>query len=194
MGTPRLAGTLRTRELQQGCRAARSPPACTTSGRLCLLHSVPRSPGLGRVGPPQPLSAAGDGLGVPPAAFRGARRAELGPAEGDEEAPRGDLQREHAGTAAPGLLHMVAPQCASLPENVRAAGEPAQQPQVCLWMLPMPWGDVLRASSTHLQGLLPPSCLHFYGEVSSRRLSPDRDTEPVCCDSSTPGSEFYMKK
>ena len=41
------------------------------------------------MGPPQPLSAAGDGLGVPPAAFRGVRRAELGPAEGDEEAPRG---------------------------------------------------------------------------------------------------------
>ena len=73
------------------------------------------------MGPPQPLSEAGDGLGVPPAAFWGVRRAELGPAEGDEEAPRGDLQRKHAGTAAPGLLYTVAPQCPRLPANVRAA-------------------------------------------------------------------------
>ena len=71
LGTPRLAGTLRTREHPQGCRASRAPPACRSSGRLCLLHSVPRSPGLGRAGPPQPLSAAGDELGVPPAAFTG---------------------------------------------------------------------------------------------------------------------------
>ena len=48
-------------------------------------------------------------------------RAELGPAERDEEAPSGDLQREHAGTAAPGLLHTVASQCPSLSANVRAA-------------------------------------------------------------------------
>ena len=41
------------------------------SGHPSLFHSVPRSPGLGRVGPPQPLSAAGDELGVPPSAFGG---------------------------------------------------------------------------------------------------------------------------
>ena len=40
----------------------------------------------------------------------GGWRAELGPAERDEEALSGDLQREPAGTAAPGLLHTVAPQ------------------------------------------------------------------------------------
>ena len=122
MGTLRLAGTLRTREHPQGCRAARSPPACRSSGRLCLLHSVPRSPGLGRAGPPQPLSGAGCGLGVSPAAFGGGWRPELGPEEGDEEAPMGHLQREHPGTAAPGLLHTVAPQCPNIPANVRAAG------------------------------------------------------------------------
>ena len=86
-------------------------PACMTSRHLGLLHSVPRSPGLGRVGPPQPLSAADDELGVLPSAFGGVGRAELGPAEGDEEAPSGDLQREHAGTADPGLRHTVAPHC-----------------------------------------------------------------------------------
>ena len=52
----------------------------------------------------------------------GGWRAELGPAEGDEEAPSGDLQKEHTATAAPGLLHTVAPQFPSLPANVRAAG------------------------------------------------------------------------
>ena len=60
------------------------------------------------MGPPQPLSAAGDEVGVPLLLF-GVWRAELGPAEGDEEAAGGNLQREHAGTAAPGLLHTVAP-------------------------------------------------------------------------------------
>ena len=48
-----------------------------------------QSPGLGRAGPPQPLSAAGDGLGIPPAAFSRDGRAELDPAEGDEETPTG---------------------------------------------------------------------------------------------------------
>ena len=52
-------------------RSCQVTPACTTSRQLGLLHSVPRSPGLGRVGPPQPLSAAGDELGVPPSAFGG---------------------------------------------------------------------------------------------------------------------------
>ena len=31
------------------------------------------------------------------------------------------------------------------------------------------------------------------GEMSSRRPSPGRDPEPVCCDSSTPGSDLYMR-
>ena len=48
-------------------------------------------------------------LGVPLLPL-GGWRAELGPAERDEEALSGDLQREPAGTAAPGLLHTVAPQ------------------------------------------------------------------------------------
>ena len=52
-------------------RICQVTPACTTYRHLGLLHSVPRSPGLGRVGPPQPLSAAGDELGVPPSAFGG---------------------------------------------------------------------------------------------------------------------------
>ena len=51
-GTPRLAGTLRTREHPQGCRAARWRPACTTSGHLCLLHSVPRAQDWGGQGRP----------------------------------------------------------------------------------------------------------------------------------------------
>ena len=37
----------------------------------CVSFTVPKSPGLGRAWPPQPLSAAGCGLGVPPAAFGG---------------------------------------------------------------------------------------------------------------------------
>ena len=52
----------------QSCQVT---PACMNSGRLCLLHSVPRSLGLGREGLPQLLSAAGDRLEMPPAAFRG---------------------------------------------------------------------------------------------------------------------------
>ena len=31
------------------------------------------------------------------------------------------------------------------------------------------------------------------GEMSSRRPSPGRDPEPVCCDSSTPGSDLYLR-
>ena len=54
----------------QSCQVT---PACMNSGRLCLLHSVPRSLGLGREGLPQLLSAAGDRLEMPPAAFRGLR-------------------------------------------------------------------------------------------------------------------------
>ena len=50
-----------------------------------------------------------------PCCLWGCWRPELGPAEGDEEAPMGDLQREHAGTAAPVLLHTVAPQCPQPP-------------------------------------------------------------------------------
>ena len=50
-----------------------------------------------------------------PCCLWGGWRPELGPAEGDEEAPMGDLQREHAGTAAPVLLHTVAPQCPQPP-------------------------------------------------------------------------------
>ena len=68
---PRLSGTLRATEHTQGGRAARWLPDCTSSGRPCLFHSVPGSPGLGRVGPPEHLSAAGDELGVPLAAFGG---------------------------------------------------------------------------------------------------------------------------
>ena len=67
----RLAGTVRTEEHPQGCRAAKWLPACTSSGHLCLLHSIPRSLGLGRVGPPQPLTTAGFELGMLPDAFRG---------------------------------------------------------------------------------------------------------------------------
>ena len=73
------------------------------------------------MGPPEHLSAADDELAVPLAAF-GGLEGRVGPAEGDEEAPSGDLQKEHAATAAPGLLHTVAPQFPSLPANVRAAG------------------------------------------------------------------------
>ena len=59
---------------------------------------------------------------MPAAAFRRVGKAELGPTEGDEEDPSGDLQREHAETAAPGLLHTVAPQCPpALPVNELAA-------------------------------------------------------------------------
>ena len=106
-GTPRLAGTLRTREHPQGCRAARSPPACRSSGRLCLLHAVPRNPGLGRAGPPQPLSAAGGGLGVPPAAF-GGLEARAGSCRGRWGSPHGGSSKRTCWT--PGLLHTVAPQ------------------------------------------------------------------------------------
>ena len=35
-------------------------------------------------------------------------------------------------------------------------------------MGPVPWGDVLRASSTHLHGLLPPSYLHFCGHTEQQ--------------------------
>ena len=30
-------------------------------------------------------------------------------------------------------------------------------------------------------------------EMSFRRLSAGRDSEPVCCDSSTPGGDLYMR-
>ena len=30
-------------------------------------------------------------------------------------------------------------------------------------------------------------------EMSFRRLSPGRDSEPMCCDSSTPGSALYLR-
>ena len=35
-------------------------------------------------------------------------------------------------------------------------------------MGPVPWGDVLRASSTHLHGLLLPSYLHFCGHTEQQ--------------------------
>ena len=85
-----------------------------------------------------------------PCCLYGVQRADLAPAEGDEEAPGGDLQREHTGTEAPGLLHTVAPQCTQPLE------QPAQQLWGYLWTGPVPWEDVLRASSTYLYGLLPP--------------------------------------
>ena len=46
--------------------------------------------------------------------------------------------------------------------------EPSLQPWGCLWTGPVPWGDMLRASSTRLHGLLPPSCLHFYGHTQQQ--------------------------
>ena len=95
----------------------------------------------------------------------GVGRAELCPAEGDEEPASADLQREHSGTAAPGLIDMVAPQCPShLPVNIEL---PEDQPNnlggICGWG-PVLWGDVLRASS-NLHRLLPPSGLHFCGHI-----------------------------
>ena len=56
----------------------------------------------------------------------------------------------------------------SLPANVRAAGGASPQPRGHLGTGPVPWGDVLRASSTRLHGLLPPSCLHFYGHTQQQ--------------------------
>ena len=146
---PRLAGTLKTREHPQGCGDARWSPVCPSSGSLCILHSVPRSPGLGRQGPPQSLCSWWWTRDAPCCPY-GVWRAELAPEEGDEEAPGGDLQRGHTGTAAPGLLHTVAPQCTQPLE------QPAQQHRGRLWTGPVPWGYVLRASSTYLYGLLPP--------------------------------------
>ena len=94
-------------------------PAYTSSGHLCLLHSVPRSPGLGSVGPPQPLSAAGDELGVPPAAFGGLggqswvlQREMRKPPVGIFKENSGSLTQAHSGPTVP----------PSLPANVTAAG------------------------------------------------------------------------
>ena len=90
-------------------------PACPSSGCLCLLHSVPRSPGLGKERLPQPLSEAGDGLGMSPAAFRGFGGQSWVLQREMRKPPVGNLQREHVGTAAPGFLHTVAPQCPQPP-------------------------------------------------------------------------------
>ena len=81
-----------------------------------------QSPGLGRAGPPQPLSTAGDGLGIPPAAFSGVGRAELDPAEGDEETPTGgSLKRELWNSSSWTPAHGGPTVPPSLPANVRAA-------------------------------------------------------------------------
>ena len=67
----RLARTLRAKEHPRGCRAARWLPACMSFWHLCLLHSIPRSLGLGRVGPSQPLTTTAFELGMLPDAFTG---------------------------------------------------------------------------------------------------------------------------
>lgn len=54
-----------------------------------------QSPELGRAGPPQPVSAATAGLGMPPAAFKGLGRPVLDSSEGDEESPQGGIFKEN---------------------------------------------------------------------------------------------------
>ena len=54
-----------------------------------------QSPELGRAGPPQPVSAATAGLGMPPAAFKGLGRPVLDSSEGDEETPQGGIFKEN---------------------------------------------------------------------------------------------------
>ena len=110
-----------------------------------------QSPGLGRAGPPQPLSAAGDGLGIPPAAFSGVGRAELDPAEGDEETPTGgSLKRElwNSSSWTPAHGGPIVPP--SFPANVRAArrASPATSGVSV---------DGTCALGRHAQGILPSS-------------------------------------
>ena len=95
------------------------------------------------MGPPQSLSAAGDEVGVPLLLF-GGWRAELGPAEGDEEAAGGIFKEN---TLEQQLLDSYTRWLHSAPSLVE---QPAQQPQGRLWTGPVPWGDMLRASSTRL--------------------------------------------
>ena len=83
-----------------------------------------QSPELGRAGLPQPLSAAGDGLGIPPAAFSRVGRAELDPAEGDEETPTGrSLKRALWNSSSWTPAHGGPTVPLSLSANVRAARE-----------------------------------------------------------------------
>ena len=161
MGIPQSGWDPQDQGAPTGMWSCRMTHACTSFGRLCLLHSVPRSQGLGRAEPPQPLSAAGDGLGVCPAAFWGFGGQSWVLQREMKMTPVGIFKEN---TLEQQLLDSCTqwPHSApSLPANVRAARGASQQPLGHLGTGPMPWGDVLRASSTLLHRLLPSSSLHL---------------------------------
>ena len=96
--------------------------ACTSFGHLCLLHSVPRSQGLGRAEPPQPLSAAGDGLGVRPAAFRRFGGQSWVLQREMKKTPVGSSKRTRWNSSSWTPAHSWPHSTPSLSANVRAAG------------------------------------------------------------------------
>ena len=144
-------------------------PACMSSGHLCLLHSVPRSPGLGSAGPPQPLSAAGDELGVPPAA--------LGRLGGQSWVLQREMRKPPVGIFKENTLEQRL-----LDSGTQWPHSAPQPPCKCKSWRSQPsnlggiWGQDLYPGETcsgHpplicMHGLLPPSCLHFCGHTQQQ--------------------------
>ena len=150
---------------------------------LYLPHSIPRSTGLGRVGPPQPLTAAGDELRMCLLPLL------LGRLEGQSLVLQSEMKdpTPHPvwickdNTLEQQLLNSNTwwtPVGPSLPANVELLGDPASNLRGIWGWGPVPWGDMLRHTPQYMETF---STVAATSGSTCQNYSSTRALEPMLC-------------